>query len=114
MGNAAALGLGALVFAAAVAAGAVASVAGFGIGSILTPLLAWQVGTRLAVAAVSIPHVAGTALRFWRLRGHVDRRVLLSFGLASAAGGLVGACCTPTPPARPWRSSWACCWCSRG
>jgi uncharacterized membrane protein YfcA len=41
--------------------------------------------------AVSVPHLAGTALRFWQLRGHVDRRVLLSFGLASAAGGLAGA-----------------------
>jgi hypothetical protein len=83
------LGLGTLVLLAAVVAGAVASVAGFGIGSILTPLLAWQRGTKLAVAAVSIPHLAGTALRLWRLRGHIDRRVLLSFGLASAAGGLL-------------------------
>jgi uncharacterized protein len=82
---------GALVFAAAVVAGGVASVAGFGIGSILTPLLAWQQGTKLAVAAVSILHFVGTALRLWRLRTHIDRRVLLSFGLASAAGGLLGA-----------------------
>jgi uncharacterized membrane protein YfcA len=74
-----------------VLAGAVASVAGFGIGSILTPLLGWRLGTKLAVAAVSIPHLAGTALRFWRLRGHIDRRVLFSFGVASAAGGLGGA-----------------------
>jgi uncharacterized membrane protein YfcA len=85
------LGWGSLVLLAAAAAGAVASVAGFGIGSILTPLLAWRLGTKLAVAAVSIPHMIGTAVRFWRLRGHVDRRVLLSFGLASAAGGLLGA-----------------------
>lgn len=76
---------------AAVLAGAVASVAGFGIGSLLTPLLAVRVGTQLAVAAVSIPHVFATALRFWRLRAHVDRRVLVSFGITSAAGGLAGA-----------------------
>jgi uncharacterized membrane protein YfcA len=81
----------ALVSLAAAAAGAIASVAGFGIGSILTPLVAWQEGTKFAVAAVSIPHLAGTAVRCWRLRGHIDRRVLLSFGLASAAGGLLGA-----------------------
>lgn len=75
----------------AFAAGAVASVAGFGIGSLLTPLLALRVGTRVAVAAVSIPHLFGTALRFWLLRGHVDRRTFLWFGLTSAAGGLAGA-----------------------
>ncbi|MBK5189295.1 MAG: sulfite exporter TauE/SafE family protein [Gemmatimonadaceae bacterium] len=80
-----------IVALASVLAGSVASVVGFGIGSLLTPLLAVRVGTQLAVAAISIPHVFATALRFWRLRAHVDRRVLVSFGIASAAGGLVGA-----------------------
>ena len=68
-----------------------AAVAGFGIGSLLTPLLATQVPLKLAVAAVSIPHLIATALRFWLLRAHVDRKLLLSFGLFSAAGGLLGA-----------------------
>src|SRR5207244_5597362 len=35
-------------------AGAIASVSGFGIGSLLTPVLAVRVGTKLAVAAVSV------------------------------------------------------------
>jgi uncharacterized membrane protein YfcA len=74
-----------------VAAGGVAALSGFGIGSLLTPLLAVQSGTKLAVAAVAIPHAAGTALRFWLLRKAIDRRVLWSFGLTSAAGGLLGA-----------------------
>lgn len=76
---------------AAIAAGAVASISGFGIGSILTPLLAASLGTKLAVAVVSVPHFLGTALRFWLIREHVDRRILLSFGITSAIGGLVGA-----------------------
>jgi uncharacterized membrane protein YfcA len=80
-----------IVGAVGLLAGGVASVVGFGIGSLLTPLLALGVGTRLAVAAVSVPHFLATALRFWRLRGHVDRRVLRGFGVASAAGGLAGA-----------------------
>ena len=80
-----------LALAAAVVAGGLASVTGFGIGSLLTPLFALQVDTRLAVAAVSIPHVLGTALRFWLLKTPADRRVLWSFGLTSAAGGLTGA-----------------------
>ena len=72
-------------------AGAIASVSGFGIGSLLTPLLGVKVGTKLAVAAVSVPHVTATAFRFWLMRQHVDRRLLWSFGLMSAAGGLAGA-----------------------
>src|SRR3982074_1013478 len=72
-------------------AGAVASVAGFGIGSMLTPMLALHVGTKTAVAAVSVPHFIGTAIRFFRLRMSVDRAVLWRFGLPSAGGGLTGA-----------------------
>jgi len=74
-----------------VLAGAIAAVTGFGIGSLLTPVLALQVDTRLAVAAVSIPHLIGTSLRFALMHGGVDRRVLWSFGITSAAGGLAGA-----------------------
>lgn len=80
-----------LLAAVAVVAGGIASVAGFGIGSLLTPTLAVRTGTKLAVAVIAIPHVVATAQRFWMLRRHVDRRVLLGFGIASAAGGLVGA-----------------------
>lgn len=80
-----------LVAGVAVLAGAVASVAGFGIGSLLTPVLSVELGTKLAVALISIPHFIGTGLRLWRLREHVDRQVVLGFGIASAAGGLVGA-----------------------
>ncbi len=80
-----------LVIAVAVVAGGVAAVTGFGIGSLLTPVLALAVDTRIAVAAVSIPHAIGTALRLGLLRGQVDRGVLWSFGLTSAAGGLAGA-----------------------
>ena len=65
------------VLLVAVVAGALAAVTGFGIGSLLTPLLALEVDTRLAVAAVSVPHVVGTALRFWLLSGGVDRKSVL-------------------------------------
>jgi len=85
------MGFDLILIVAGLLAGAVAAVTGFGIGSLLTPVLALQVDTRLAVAAVSIPHLIGTSLRFALLHGGVDRRVLWSFGITSAAGGLVGA-----------------------
>src|SRR5262245_29712834 len=46
---------------------------------------------RLAVASVSIPHLVATAVRFWRMRRDTDWRVLKTFGVMSAAGGLTGA-----------------------
>jgi uncharacterized membrane protein YfcA len=76
---------------AAVIAGGIASIAGFGIGSVLTPTLSIWIDAKLAVAAISIPHFIGTAWRFWLLKGRVDRRALWSFGIPSAAGGLAGA-----------------------
>jgi uncharacterized membrane protein YfcA len=82
----------ALAFSAvSILAGALAAVTGFGIGSLLTPFLAVATGTKLAVAAVAIPHFVGTVQRFWLVRRHVDRRVLWRFGIASAIGGLAGA-----------------------
>lgn len=79
------------LFATAIVAAGVASVTGFGIGSLITPVLSLSVGTKLAVAVVSVPHFIATAMRFWMLRGHVDKKVLLGFGFMSAVGGLTGA-----------------------
>lgn len=81
----------ALVVLVSVLAAAVAAVSGFGVGSLLTPLLAAQYGTKLAVAIVSVPHLVATSARFVGLRKHVNRRVFLNFGILSAAGGLLGA-----------------------
>ena len=80
-----------LVAGAAVLAGAIAAVSGFGVGSLLTPVLAVRYGTRAAVAVVAIPHLVATVVRLASLWRQVDRGVLLRFGALSAAGGLLGA-----------------------
>jgi uncharacterized membrane protein YfcA len=79
------------VFLASVFSGATASLVGFGIGSVLTPLLAVQFGTNAAVAAVSLPHALATAVRGWRLRKNIDWSILKGFGVLSAVGALGGA-----------------------
>jgi hypothetical protein len=79
------------VLIVAIISGGVAALSGFGIGSLLTPLLATAVGIKVAVAAVSLPHFVATCVRLWGLRKHVDRNVLLHFGILSAVGGLLGA-----------------------
>jgi uncharacterized membrane protein YfcA len=80
-----------LVAGVAVVAGAIAAVTGFGIGSLVTPVLAASIGTKTAVAIVAVPHLAATVFRLWGLRQHIDAAVLRTFGLASAVGGLIGA-----------------------
>ena len=71
----------AAVFAVAVLSGATASLVGFGIGSMLTPLLALRLGMDTAVAAVALPHAVATAIRCWRLRPLIDWTVLKRFGV---------------------------------
>src|SRR5687768_15146769 len=72
-------------------AGLIAAISGFGIGSVVTPIVAAETDTKLAVAVVSIPHLIGTFIRFLRLRKHVNRSLAVTFGTASAVGGLAGA-----------------------
>ena len=72
-------------------AGAVASVSGFGIGSLLTPLLMLSMPTAHAVAVLAIPHALGTIIRWLRLRSDVHLPTFRQFGIASAVGGLAGA-----------------------
>jgi uncharacterized membrane protein YfcA len=80
-----------VLFTASFLAGAIAAISGFGIGSILTPVISASTDTKLAVAIVSIPHFVGTLIRFIRLRRYIDRSLAFNFGIASAVGGVTGA-----------------------
>lgn len=80
-----------IIVLVALIAGAVASVTGFGIGSLLTPLLALQFGTGAAVAIVSVPHFAASTVRFATLWRRVDRSTVIAFGSFSVLGSLAGA-----------------------
>jgi uncharacterized protein len=82
---------GGLVALVGIVSGATAAVVGFGIGSLLTPLLLTAVEPHVAVAVIAIPHALATALRFVRHRAAVDYGVLRRFGIPSAIGGLTGA-----------------------
>jgi uncharacterized membrane protein YfcA len=80
-----------LLLAVGVLSGATAAVIGFGIGSLLTPLLLTRFDPHLAVGLVALPHLLATATRYVQHRHAVDRPVLLRFGVPSAIGGLAGA-----------------------
>ena len=77
--------------AASILAGAIASVSGFGIGSLLTPLLMLWLPAASAVAILALPHALATTIRWLRLRRDVDAATFREFGIASAIGGLAGA-----------------------
>src|SRR5919106_2303221 len=80
-----------VLFVVATVAGAIAAVSGFGIGSLLTPLLMLSMPTAHAVAVLAIPHALATAIRWVRLRKDIHGPTFQQFGIASAVGGLAGA-----------------------
>src|SRR5215471_16971526 len=96
----------ALLFLAAIVAGAIASLAGFGIGSVLTPLLALSVGAKEAVIAVSIPHLVATAIRLWALHRNVDLRVLRNFGIPARPAVWWERCSDRALAVLCWRTFW--------
>jgi uncharacterized membrane protein YfcA len=79
------------LFGLGVISGATAAVVGFGIGSLLTPLLLMRLTPSIAVAVVALPHLVATALRYVQHRTAIDRRVVVRFGVPSAMGGAAGA-----------------------
>lgn len=81
----------AILLAVGIFSGATAAVIGFGIGSLLTPLLLTRLEPHVAISVVALPHLVATAIRFVHHRKWVDRAVLLRFGLPSAIGGFLGA-----------------------
>jgi uncharacterized membrane protein YfcA len=74
-----------------VVSGGTAAVVGFGIGSLLTPILLTRFQPHEAVAVVALPHLLATLVRFVQHRRAVDRDVFLRFGVPSALGSLAGA-----------------------
>jgi len=79
-----------VILLAGALSGATAAVVGFGIGSLMTPLLMTRVEPSLAIALISIPHLAATTVRFAGLWKTIDRNVLVRFGIPSALGGIAG------------------------
>lgn len=81
----------AAVFVLGILSGGTAAVVGFGIGSLLTPLLLTWFPPNTAVTVVALPHRIATSVRFVQHRADLDRGVLLRFGIPSAIGGVAGA-----------------------
>jgi len=78
-----------IVGATAMIAGAIAAIAGLGIGSILTPLLASECGMKTAVGAVAVPHVIAT-IRVNERRGRAGWSTRACARAIAGALGLTG------------------------
>jgi len=66
-------------------------VTGFGIGSIMTPILSIQLGTKLAVSAVSIPHLCRYLVALLDAAQTYRQACAADIWSNSAIGGFVGS-----------------------
>ena len=78
-----------VVAAVAMLAGAIAAVAGAGVGSLVTPALSLRIDIRDAVLAVTAPHLVFNALRCWSVRTSISGKIFRRFSLTSAGAVLV-------------------------
>lgn len=82
----------ALMGGVALAGAIIACFAGFGLATVLTPvLLLFMDDVREAVLLVAIIHLGNGLFRFWMFRRHVDLAVVKRFGAFCIAGALTGA-----------------------
>jgi uncharacterized membrane protein YfcA len=77
--------------AAAFLSSLVTLMTGFGLGTILTPVVALFYDVKLAILVVAIVHILNNALKLWLFRDHVDRAIIRRFGALSILGALAGA-----------------------
>lgn len=80
-----------LFFVAALFAEIVGTIAGFGSSTIFLPLAVFFVDFKTALALVAFFHIFGNLGRISFFRHGLDKKLLLTFGLPSIVGTLIGA-----------------------
>lgn len=80
-----------LLYLATVVAAALTLVAGFGLGTMLTPLFALAYDVKLAVSLVAVIHLVNNIFKLVLFRKHVDYSIVRRFGLISIVGAALGA-----------------------
>lgn len=80
-----------LISLGAAVASAFTFLTGFGLGTILLPVFLLAMGPALAVAAVAPVHLSHNLGKFLLLRSHVDRALLVQFGVPALLAAALGA-----------------------
>ncbi|MFO0691274.1 MAG: sulfite exporter TauE/SafE family protein [Myxococcota bacterium] len=76
---------------AALVASALTLFSGFGLGTLLMPVVALFFPIEVAIAMTAVVHLANNVFKGGLVGRHADRRVVLRFGLPAVGAALVGA-----------------------
>ena len=64
---------------------------GFGLGTILTPVLAVFFPVPIAVGATAVVHLANNLFKIFLVGRHADKRIIVRFGIPAVIASLLGA-----------------------
>jgi uncharacterized membrane protein YfcA len=64
---------------------------GFGLGTLLLPVMALFFPIELAIGLTAIVHALNNLFKYWLLGRHADKRVVLRFGIPAILSALLGA-----------------------
>ena len=98
----------ALAFVAAFLAAALTVPAGFGLSTMLTPVVLLMMGPHEAVAVVAVVHGAHNAGKFLALRDSVDFSAFRHYGIWLVVGAVIGAALQSKVPQDPLLQSRHC------
>ncbi|MCK9378081.1 MAG: sulfite exporter TauE/SafE family protein [Syntrophobacterales bacterium] len=80
-----------LICLAAFLASGLTLFSGFGLGTLLLPVMALFFPIDLAIALTAVVHALNNLFKFWLLGRHADKAVVLRFGLPAVLSALAGA-----------------------
>lgn len=80
-----------LVAAAALLASGLTLISGFGLGTLLLPVMALLFPLQIAIAATALVHLANNLLKLALVGRHADRAVVARFGVAAGVAAIAGA-----------------------
>ena len=64
---------------------------GFGLGTILTPVMMIFFPTEVAIALTGVVHFSNNIFKFFLVGKNIDKKVLILFGLPSVIASFIGA-----------------------
>ena len=90
-----------LVFLGVIFAAALTVPAGFGLSTIMTPIVLWMMPPHEAVAVVGIVHGMHNAAKYISLREYVDIDAVKHYGIWLVIGAIIGAILNNSVPQKP-------------
>lgn len=80
-----------IIYIGAFAAAILTLMTGFGVGTVLTPIFTFFFEVQIAILMVAVIHFSNNLFKLYLFRKHIDKAIIMKFGVLSIIGAFVGA-----------------------